>query len=407
MIEGLAVWAAFIYLLRLLGVPWNKPFQLFAFGGGFSWLVFVWIGLLNYTPMDLSGGSFVQSPRIQLRPGDTQVRGQISEIYISPNQKLQAGQLVYQIDPQPYQIALERAQAQLAIAKAQWQSAEAQIDISEVDAQAAQHQVDALAGELQAAKMELALQQSTSERYQQQNRGAANTISAIEMEQQQSRQQQAAATVVALQASLQQGRANADNAINQIALAKANAITAEADSNRATQDVEQARWRLQQTTVRAPMDGYVTNFIARPGQMVALIPRLQMYTNEKYVLMRVNHQAIRNIKVGSAAEFATPVYPGKVFAAEVEGIIEATGESQANLLGLEEGVRSNTAQNARNKHHFVRLKLVEPEGYDIPVGAVGLAWVSGEKPIAFMGFLDVIRGIILRMKAQLYFVYSI
>ncbi|NMS48267.1 HlyD family secretion protein, partial [Vibrio parahaemolyticus] len=49
----------------------------------------------------------------------------------------------------------------------------------------------------------------------------------------------------------------------------------------------------------------------------------------------------------------------------------------------------------------------EPEGYDIPVGSVGLAWVSGEKPIGFMAFLDVIRGIIIRMKSQLYFFYSI
>ncbi|MFA0112463.1 urea transporter [Vibrio sp. 10N.261.46.E11] len=49
----------------------------------------------------------------------------------------------------------------------------------------------------------------------------------------------------------------------------------------------------------------------------------------------------------------------------------------------------------------------EAEGYDIPVGSVGLAWVSGHKPIRFMAFLDVIRGIIIRMKSQLYFFYSI
>ncbi len=33
------------------------------------------------------------------------------------------------------------------------------------------------------------------------------------------------------------------------------------------------------------------------------------------------------------AEFSSAVYPGKVFAAEVEGIVEATGESQGNLIG--------------------------------------------------------------------------
>ena len=71
MLEGLAVWALFIYLLRLVGMPWNKFTQGFAYIGGGSWLLFVWAGLLNFTPMDLSGGSVVQSPHIQLRPAST------------------------------------------------------------------------------------------------------------------------------------------------------------------------------------------------------------------------------------------------------------------------------------------------------------------------------------------------
>jgi len=119
-----------------------------------------------------------------------------------------------------------------------------------------------------------------------------------------------------------------------------------------------------------------------------------MYTNEKYVLMRVNHQAIRNIKPGQMAEFASSVYP-------------ATGEAQGNLLGWDDSVRMTTGKNLANKHHFVRLKIDEPEGYDLPVGSVGLAWVSCEKPIGFLAFLDVIRGIIIRMKSQLNFFYSI
>ncbi len=36
MIEGLAVWALFIYLLRMVGMPWNKATKSFAYlGGGF------------------------------------------------------------------------------------------------------------------------------------------------------------------------------------------------------------------------------------------------------------------------------------------------------------------------------------------------------------------------------------
>ena len=146
--------------------------------------------------------------------------------------------------------------------------------------------------------------------------------------------------------------------------------------------------------------------MAREGQFVGAMPRLKMYSDEKFVLMRINHQAFRNIKVGQEAEFATAIYPGKVFNAHVEGIVEATGESQGSLLARETNVRATTGKNVMNKHHFVRLRITEPEGYDIPVGAVGLAWVNAEKPIPFLNFLNVIRGIIIRMKAQIYFIYS-
>ena len=74
MLEGLAVWALFIYLLRLVGMPWNKATKSFAYLGGLGWLMFVWVGLINFTPMDLSGGSVVQSPHIQLRPDSTNVK---------------------------------------------------------------------------------------------------------------------------------------------------------------------------------------------------------------------------------------------------------------------------------------------------------------------------------------------
>ncbi len=181
----------------------------------------------------------------------------------------------------------------------------------------------------------------------------------------------------------------------------------QAQIDSATEALAQAEWNLEQTKVYAPTDGYVTNFILREGQYVGVVPRIQMYTDEKYILTRVNHQAIRNVKVGQAAEFASPVYPGKVFSAQVEGIVEATAEAQSNLLGLEPSVAKTTVQNLQNKHHFVRLKLEEGADYDILVGSVGLAWISGEKPNSFMSFLDVIRGIIIRMKAQIYYIYSI
>lgn len=407
MIEGLAVWAFFIYLLRLVGMPWNKVTQSFAYIGGISWLMFVWVGLINYTPMDISGGSVVQSPHIQLRPDSPNVTGKVSKIYVDPNQTIQKGQLIYEIDATPYQIAFNQALIAESAAKVALESANGDVEIAKASYQSMLKDITVSHSQLASAREDYLLQKKMLERYREQNRVVKNTITQADIDKQSTTVQVANQNLTTIESQLAKKQVDADKAKLAITQAQLTITQRENDLGNARETVAKARWDLNSTKVYAPADGFVTNFILREGQRIAMMPRLQMYTNEKYVLMRVNHQAIRNIKAGQLAEFASSVYPGKVFSATVEGIVEATGEAQSNLLGFDQNVTATTVQNLRNKHHFVRLKIEEPEGYDVPVGSVGLAWVSGEKPISFLAFLDVIRGIILRMKSQLYFFYSI
>ncbi|MBA5764376.1 HlyD family secretion protein [Vibrio sp. 404] len=407
MLEGLAIWALFIYLLRFVGMPWNKYTQSFAYLGGTSWLLFVWVGLINFTPMDLSGGSVVQSPHIQLRPDSPNVKGKVTKIHIEPNQTLTKGQLIYEIDDTQYQIMLRQAQV------AQ-HSAQVALEVSYQDVEVAKASYQSLKQDLQTSKSQLGtaqadykLQLNTLSRYEKQNQVVKNTITDSDIEKQQTTVVKAKHSIATIESQIATKKVELEKAKLAIGKAELTVESRRSDMHTTEQNVAKAQWDLDSTKIYAPADGFVTNFILREGQRVSLAPRLQMYTDEKYVLMRVNHQAIRNVKPGQAAEFSSSIYPGKIFSAQVEGIVEATGESQSNLLGLDQSVRSTTGKNLNNKHHFVRLKVDEPDGYDIPVGSVGLAWVSAEKPIGFLAFLDVIRGIIIRMKSQLYFFYSI
>ncbi|PKG55668.1 multidrug transporter [Shewanella sp. Choline-02u-19] len=407
MLEGLAVWALLIYLLRLVGMPWNTYSKSFAYLGGTGWLMFVWVGLLNYTPMDMSGGSLVQSPRIQLRPANTQIKGKVDNIYVQPNQTIEAGQLIYDLDDEPFQIELNKT----LVAK---QSATVALSLASEDVKLALKQHDvAIAdvsisrNELHAATKDLHWKQKTLARYIEQNRVVPDTVTKSLLDEQQTAVDLAMAQVNTYGSQIEKAVTAEQTALLNIEKSHLNVQGRESDLNSEIENVAQAQWKLDNTKVYAPADGYVTNFIMREGQYVGVAPRMQMYTNEKYVLMRVNHQAIRNVKVGQMAEFSSAVYPGKVFNAEVEGIVEATGESQGSLLGFDDNVRQTTGLNASNKHHFVRLKLTETGDYDIPVGSVGLAWISGTKPIAFLNFLDIIRGIVIRMKSQIYYFYSL
>ncbi|WP_299017976.1 HlyD family secretion protein [uncultured Photobacterium sp.] len=406
MLEGLAVWTLFIYLLRMVGMPWNKFTQGFAFLGGAGWLLFVWVGLITFAPMDLSGGSLVQSPHVQLRPASTKIKGHVEHIYVKPNEKVTKGQLIYSLDDEQYQIALNKAMSKLDAAKVTLSIAEEDVRIAEETYNAALKDIEISKNQLIAAQEDLKLKQTTLKRYVEQNKVVKHTITENKMDEQRTAVEVAKVQVITLTSQLEKSKLSANK--SKLAFEKSElAVTScQVDITSEQENVAQVQWDLDNTKVYAPADGYLNNFIMREGQYVGILPRMQMYTNEKYVLMRVNHQAIRNVKVGQRAEFTSAVYPGKIFNAEVEGIIEATGEAQGNLMGRDDNVRQTTGQNAMNKHHFVRLKLDESEAYDIPVGSVGLAWISAEKPIAFMNFLDVIRGIIIRMKSQIYFIWS-
>ncbi|WP_318503131.1 HlyD family secretion protein [Photobacterium leiognathi] len=406
MLEGLAVWALFIYLLRLAGMPWNKFTKAFAYIGGGSWLVFVWYGLITYAPMDLSGGSLVQSPHIQLRPAASTIKGHVNEIYVEPNSQVREGDLVYELDAEPYRIALNKAQASLASAEVALSIAKEDVEMAQAGYHAANKDIEIAHNQLAAANEDYKLKQAMLNRYIKQNSVVNHTITQSKLDEQRTAVEVAKSQKIMLTSQIDKSEIAVKQ--KQLALDKAKLAvnSREVDVKTQQENVAKAEWDLKNTKVYAPTDGYVTNFIMREGQFVGSVPRIQMYTKEKYVLMRVNHQAIRNVKSGQMAEFATAVYPGKVFAAEVEGIVEATGESQGNLIGRETNVRQTTGANMANKHHFVRLKVLETEGYDIPVGSVGIGWISAEKPISFMGFLDVVRGIIIRMKAQIFYVWS-
>ena len=407
MLEGLALWAVLIYMLRLVGMPWNKFTQAFAYIGGAGWLLFVWVGLLNYTPMDMSGGSFVQSPRIQLRPASSQIKGLVSHIHVAPNQRVEEGQLIYELNAEPYRISLNQALAEKESASLALTASKQDVELARKKHKTAVADVAISESKLLAGKQDLLWKQKTLARYVEQNRVVPDTITGSQLDEQRNKVDIAQAKVDTSIAQIDKANLAENTARLEIDKAMLAIQSRGSDLDSELEQVAQAQWNLDNTKIYAPANGYVTNFIMREGQFIGVMPRIQMYTDEKYVLMRVNHQAIRNIRVGQSAEFASAVYPGKVFSAEVEAIIEATGESQGSLIARDDNVRQTTGANVNNKHHFVRLKLYEPSDYDIPVGSAGLAWVSGTKPVAFLGFLDVIRGIIIRMKSQIYYFYSI
>jgi len=99
-----------------------------------------------------------------------------------------------------------------------------------------------------------------------------------------------------------------------------------------------ARWKLEQTVIRAPSDGYVVNRQIRPGTRVTTIPAgapmTFVSTDNTQILASLSQSAVRHVKVDDTVEVVFASLPGKVFTGKILAIAEATGDAQLAPSGL-------------------------------------------------------------------------
>ncbi len=406
MLEGLALWALIIFLLVKMGMPWNKMTQIGSVVGGTFWLVFVWIGMISWSPMDITGGSVVQSPHIQLKPVSNDIKGEMTELYVKPNQKVTKGQKIYSLDTTVFENQLEKVNNQIIIAKGRIEIAENNLMIANTLKSNAELAIKSTESEIVNKETDVNFFERKYKRLLEQNSNAKGTVSEFDLDEAFSKLTYKREELNSLSIKKVAKIAEEQQASVNVRKEELNIAEKINDINTYKNDKSLLKWKIENSTIYAPEDGFLTNFIAREGQFIGQVPRIHMYTEEKYILVRINHQGLRNIKSGQYSEFATSVYPGHIFQAEVEAVVEATGEAQGSLLGFDNSVRTTTIKNANNKHHFVRIKILEDGDYDIPLGSSGIAWISAEKPSTHLAFLDVIRGIIIRLKSQIFYVYN-
>jgi len=104
-----------------------------------------------------------------------------------------------------------------------------------------------------------------------------------------------------------------------------------------TAQLGSAQWKLDETVVRAPYEGYVFNLQLRPGNYVTTVPMASsmsfVSTEMRSVLASFSQSAIRYIKVGDEAEMVFAARPGKVYTGKVIRIVRGSGTSQMAASG--------------------------------------------------------------------------
>jgi multidrug resistance efflux pump len=157
-----------------------------------------------------------------------------------------------------------------------------------------------------------------------------------------------------------------------------------------------AELNLSFTKIYAPTDGFVTNLQLREGFTVgARAPVMTLIdSSERYLVAPLGQNVVRHVEEGDDVEVALVLYPGKILEGTVDSIIWASREGQGDPSGAlpqADAVTGGTALAVR-----VSFPDLSPD-LELPVGAGGRAaiYTAKGKP------LRVIRKITLRMYSWL------
>jgi multidrug resistance efflux pump len=241
----------------------------------------------------------------------SQVRGRVVDVPVEEGNRLvRKGEVLFRVDPTPYQLAVDSLMAQLTGARGGNEQLREEL-------KAATGNTGALRTRLDLARRRVKQNQELAAT------GAGNRF---DLEQAESNLRDLEAQLGASIASESQVRAQltatVDGDIAEVAKIKA--------------DLANAEWELQQTTVRSPCDCYVINLALRPGAFVAGMPFNPVMTlveADGQVIALYNQNELHQIEPGNYAEFTLRTNPGRVVRAKVDSIIWATGAGQMQQSG--------------------------------------------------------------------------
>jgi membrane fusion protein (multidrug efflux system) len=325
-------------------------------------------------------------------PVSARVGGRVIAVKVEDNQVVQAGQLLAQLDPADYQVALERAQAELAQARANTQAAVAQVPITttstasqtstfQAGVEEAAQGVSVAQQQYQAALAKIRESQANADKAQKDVERYRPLAEKQEISQQQF--DQAVANAQAMAAVVETNKANADAAARQVSQERARVAQARAQqqatnsypqeiaaqraraaSSRAAAmgskaAVDQAQLNLGYANIMAPVTGVAGKRAVQVGQQVqpgqellSIVPLENLW-----VTANLKETQLRKMRVGQGAEIKVDA-TGRKYKAHVDSFPGATG-ARYSLLPPE-----NASGNYVKVVQRLPVKLVFDKGED-------------------------------------------
>lgn len=310
-----------------------------------------------------------------------EIDGTVIEVEVKPNVPVQKGDVLFKLDPEPFQYVVDQRKAAFA---------EAEQDVLQLKAA-----FDAANAEIEEATAERDRVKSTYDRYVEANRlGGEESAPFSDQEIENQRQ-----LYLAKDADLEHAVALAEEARLEYESQIGGVNTKVAELKAQVEDAERD---LALTVVTAPSDGSAPIVPLRNGQRVVSLPLRPVMVfvpsgNMPFVAAFIQN-AMQRVKTGYEAEIAFNAIPGKVFKGEVGRIVDAMvqGEIQAG------GTLIDPASRPEPGRVLVEIEILDDlSAYQLPPGSSGQVAVYSE----FAHPFKVIRQVLLRMKSWQNFIF--
>jgi len=299
--------------------------------------------------------------------------GRVTEVMVSANNPLKKGDVLFAIDPKPFEFEVTQLQALLAASQPGTPELQAALD-------------RAVAARERAEVLTTQAQESYELQTEFRARGAIT------------------------QAALDAAKRNLEAAVQSETDAHAAEERARRELTSAASDksavVAQVRQQLAaaakdlaETNVIAPCDGFAPSVDIPRGRIVSAATAVMQFVcdveegSRDSVVATLPQGAYPGVKAGAAAEVIFSTYPGRVFMAKVDGVIEITSSRQ---IAVGSDIFAITPPSAELPRLAMILKIDDPNFW-IPADAHGEATVYADHA----PFTGTLRKGLMRMKAMI------
>lgn len=283
-------------IFKIFKIPVNKWTVPTAVLGG----VFLVSGLILLMNYNHPYTSLAQKAVITI-PVTPQVTGIVSKVTDKQNMRIQKGEMLFQLDKTRFQARLDRIQADLITAIHNTQALKGQLDEAIANTSHVSAERDRLFEDYQ--------------RYLRGSKARVNPFSAQDIDNARHNFLAQDALVKGSLAEQAQIKSQLDSVVNgeQSQIVSLRAQLAE------------ARYNLEQTVVRAPSNGYVTQVLIRPGTYAAALPlrpvMIFVPEQKRQIIAQFRQNSLLRLQAGDEAEVVFNALPGQVFPGKLVRIL--------------------------------------------------------------------------------------